>query len=825
MSAVQPVFVARPHTTNTRLQVDADGLPLVYDRRRIQSFWDARPGELQVCTRVLARVRAAIVVGAPRSLSTPLNDAHPRRHSTQAHWTTFLSVNVPFLTKLASIVISSGPGALVERDGELARDAREIMERLGPTYIKVGQMMSVRPDVVGPRAMAELQKLQDAVPRFPTAAAVATIEEELGAPVSSVFQSISPEPVAAASLAQVYKATLLTGEVVAVKVQRPGIRGVVSKDLYVLRRAAEVYNGLMQRLVPQQRTDYVALLNEWAIGFYTELDFKNEARNAMQMRASLERAGVSGVLVPRVFSEFSTRKLLVTEWVDGVKLTDCSPEQIKELTATAQEAFLTQLLTLGFFHADPHPGNLLALKDTSTGYKLALLDFGLIARLSQTDMDALLSSLVHLANKDWANLVDDFIQLKVLPPDTPRARVEVLMAKVLGPYVATGGGAKAAFETYGGLGGVQSLTQDLVGALSEVPFSLPPYFALLGRAVAVLEGTALQGDPSYRIVMSSFPFVSRKLLADDAPALQRALSEILYAPGPNSNGLRGQRLLFLLSAAMGMQADGTASGAFIDLDTAPEGGIPPADMLRLVLSPASASLRQGVLFNEMCSATELLTRQVLRRTLRPWVAAAEALTLPSLPFLPPPPPLRVPVLLPGEAVLPRAWVAPEALLDALAPKLSQSEEVYAQSLADAASAVLGTDVERLLSADTWMPVTLAPGPAILPGVTLPVPTLAPLPVSGEKAVALASRAAREFGITLPLGEALQSAARSLAPASSPASDELAAAMADLSEAEALVLRDTLDRVRAHIWGRITDRLAALTSDSSSAPAGGATLAQ
>ena len=702
------------------------------------------------------------------------------------------------------------------------------MERLGPTYIKVGQMMSVRPDVVGPRAMAELQKLQDAVPRFPTAAAVATIEEELGAPVATVFQSISPEPVAAASLAQVYKAVLLTGETVAVKVQRPGIRSIVSKDLYVLRRAAEVYNGLMQRLVPQQRTDYVALLNEWAIGFYTELDFKNEARNAMQMRTSLERAGVSGVLVPRVFTEFSTRRLLVTEWVDGVKLTDCSPEEIKELTATAQEAFLTQLLTLGFFHADPHPGNLLALKDTSSGYKLALLDFGLIARLSQTDMDALLSSLVHLANKDWANLVDDFIQLKVLPPDTPRARVEVLMARVLGPYVATGGGARSAFETYGGLGGVQSLTQDLVGALSEVPFSLPPYFALLGRAVAVLEGTALQGDPNYRIVMSSFPYVSRKLLADDAPALQRALSEILYAPGAHSSGLRGQRLLFLLSSAMGLQSGATATGAFIDLDSAPEAGIPLGDMLRLVLSPASASLRQGVLFNELCSAAELLTRQVLRRTLRPWVTAAEALTLPALPFLPPPPPpVRVPVLLPGAAALPTAWVAPEALLDALAPRLSQTEEVYAQSLADAATAVLGTEVEHLLAADTWMPITLAPGPAILPGLNLPVPTLAPLPVSGDKAVALASRAAREvFGVELP--EALQSAARSLAPAaaaSSAASDKLAAAMADLSADEALVLRDTLDRVRAHIWDRTTARLAALSSNTSPALGGDAAQAR
>jgi len=790
----------------TRLctQVDTDGLPLAYDRRRIQSFWDGRPGELQ------------------------------------AHWQQFLGFQIPFLTKVATIVISSGPGALLERDGELARDARVIMEKLGPTYIKMGQMMSVRADVVGPRAMAELTKLQDAVPRFDTAAALAMIEEELGMPVSSVFSDISPEPVAAASLAQVYKATLVTGERVAVKVQRPGIRSVVSKDLYVLRRAAEVYQGLMDRLVPQQRTNYIGLLNEWAIGFYTELDFQNEARNAMQMRTSLEAAGIKGVLVPKVYPQFSSRRLLVTEWVDGRKLTDCSPAEIKDLTAIAQEAFLTQLLTLGFFHADPHPGNLLALNDTSSGYRLALLDFGLIARLDQSDMDALVSSLVHLANKDWPNLVDDFLVLRVLPPDTPRRRVEALMAKVLGPYVATGGGARNAFDTYGGLGGVQSLTQDLIGALGEVPFSLPPYFALLGRAVAVLEGIALQGDPQYRIVMSSFPFVSRKLLADDAPALQRALSEILYAPGSGSRELRGQRLVTLLSAAMNVTA--TDTGAFIDLDAAPaKDSVTPAQILRLLLSPAAAALRQGVLFQELCTAAELLTRQTLRRTLLPAVNAANSLSSPPLPFLPfAPPAPRVPVVLPGELAV-RAWVAPDAWLDAVAPKLSQNEEIYAQSLQDASTALLGVDVQHLLSSGFPAPVQLQAGPT-LGFLSLPVPSLAPLPagVSADAAVAaiaLAARAAAELRLPAAdwpqartAAQALQAGVRGLlapsrvqssqaagvtaaemmAPQPVDVPAELASTLAELSEQEARVLRDTIDRLQQHVVDQVTKRLSALS---------------
>ena len=144
----------------------------------------------------------------------------------------------------------------------------------------MGQMMSVRPDVLPQPALVELSKMQDGVEGFEQSIAIAMVEQELGRPLMEVFSKFAPEPVAAASLAQVYRAVLRDGgDVVAVKVQRPSVQSLVSKDLYVLRRAAEVYQGLIKRFAPQQRTDYVALLNEWAVGFYTELDFKNEAAN------------------------------------------------------------------------------------------------------------------------------------------------------------------------------------------------------------------------------------------------------------------------------------------------------------------------------------------------------------------------------------------------------------------------------------------------------------------------------------------------------------------------------------------------------------------
>lgn len=210
-------------------------------------------------------------------------------------------------------------------------------------------MMSVRPDVLPQATLDELTKLQDSVVPFDTTVAVQQIEKELGGPLGQFFTSISEEPVAAASLAQVYLATLNDGNntKVAVKVQRPSVLGTVSKDLYVLRRAAEVFQGLVERFAPQQRTNYVALLNEWAIGFYTELDFNNEARNQQRLRDLLLEKEVQGVTVPKVYEELCTRRILVSEWMDGKKLSDAEPSEIKRVTPAAQEAFLTQLFEVG----------------------------------------------------------------------------------------------------------------------------------------------------------------------------------------------------------------------------------------------------------------------------------------------------------------------------------------------------------------------------------------------------------------------------------------------------------------------------------------------
>ena len=259
---------------------------------------------------------------------------------------------------LSQLSRSARDGKIVDSEiPALSRQARIDLQDLGPTFIKAGQMMSVRPDVLPQPTLDELSKLQDSVVPFDTEVAVQQIERELGGPLGKFFTSISEEPVAAASLAQVYLATLNDGKntKVAVKVQRPAVLGIVSKDLYVLRRAAEVFQGLVERFAPQQRTNYVALLNEWAIGFYSELDFKNEARNQQRLRDMMIEKKIKGVVVPKVYEELCTRRLLVSEWMEGKKLSSASPEEIARMIPSAQEAFLTMLFD-GFFHADPHPG-------------------------------------------------------------------------------------------------------------------------------------------------------------------------------------------------------------------------------------------------------------------------------------------------------------------------------------------------------------------------------------------------------------------------------------------------------------------------------------
>ncbi|KAL3944970.1 MAG: hypothetical protein SGBAC_000946 [Bacillariaceae sp.] len=679
MKSLEAPDVAKSYVAldKTQQELDEEGLPIVYDKDLIEQYWSKERGALN------------------------------------QRWGYFVGKAVPFLTRMTTLFIRDGKIADKEIP-ELSRQARVDLQDLGPTFIKAGQMMSVRPDVLPPPALEELTKLQDSVVPFDTKVAVEQIEKELGGPLGQFFTSISEEPVAAASLAQVYLATLNDGKdtKVAVKVQRPSVLGTVSKDLYVLRRAAEVFQGLVDRFAPQQRTNYVALLNEWAIGFYTELDFNNEARNQQTLRDMMLEKKIKGIFVPKVYHELCTRRLLVSEWVDGKKLSEASTEDVARVTPFAQEAFLTQLLEVGFFHGDPHPGNLLLLNEaTEEGYELALIDCGLMASINTVDRDNMISAVIHLANKDYTSLVDDFVKLQILPEDCNRPAIIPLMDKALSPYVKGGGAKKYEEELkklYGmedddmqsTVGGFQAMTQDALTVLNDIPFSIPPYFAILGRAIVTLEGIALTGNPDYGIIMESYPFIARKLLREDRPEIQSALQEVLYSGEEGDSGLKLTRLLALLNNAAGAVA--TKDGAaFVDLDAVPEDGLGFKEGLKFVLSDDSESLR-NLLEPEVDSIVDILTRQIFRMAINDAVVALTPPRLPALPFLddilPPAPKLDeipLPLLLPGSAGLRNPSLSVltiKELTDAVAPKLSQADEIFALGLADAATEFFGPEV-------------------------------------------------------------------------------------------------------------------------------------
>lgn len=284
---------------------DDAGLPLSYDESVVENYWKARPG------------------AALKRLT---------------------EVTLAFTPWVARVALDTQRGVLGENSGKRAAELREILSSLGPTFVKLGQALSVRPDLVGPNAMAELRALCDAVPSFPNEVAFAMMEEELGRPVDEVYSTISKRPVAAASLGQVYKAELReTGEQVAVKVQRPDMLRKVSLDLYCLKRVARFADSV-QRSFTASQTDYLSLLDQWARGTYKELDYENEAENSRKF-ASLVQARLPDVYVPRVFDQYTSRKVLTMEWIDGVKLADCESEQINALVNKGVECFLFQLLS------------------------------------------------------------------------------------------------------------------------------------------------------------------------------------------------------------------------------------------------------------------------------------------------------------------------------------------------------------------------------------------------------------------------------------------------------------------------------------------------
>ena len=371
------------------------------------------------------------------------------------------------------------------------------------------------------------------------------------------------------------------------------------------------------------------------------------------------------------------------------------------------------------------------------------------------------------------------------------------------------------FEETGAVGGFQAMTQDMLTVLNDIPFGIPPYFALIARAVVTLEGLALQSDPDYGLVLEAYPFVARKLLSEDRPEVQRALQQVLYSGGEMNGVVTPTRLAALVNNAAGIVAR-QEGAAFVDLDAVPADGISVTDAIAFVLSPQAASLR-ALLETEAITAADLLLRQALRKSV---VAAAAALPQPpTLPFLPAPP---NPLTLPAPFVIPPSGgrparpliVSTEELVENLAPKLTREEELYAISLTDLVKSTLGPDAAAVVSGE------LVTSP--LSALRLLLAALAAAPAGDAAAAAPAggasvppavAQAARQLADALPGGGGAALAAADFAASSDGTAtmsvDDLAAAVGELGADERAALDESAGRVAEELQRRLNERVEAL----------------
>jgi predicted unusual protein kinase regulating ubiquinone biosynthesis (AarF/ABC1/UbiB family) len=373
---------------------------------------------------------------------------------------------------------------------------REKFLKLGPTFIKIGQTMATRADLLPVEYIQELSKLQDEVPPFPTEQAREIIETELRAKIEDVFESFEDTPVAAASLGQVHRARLRTGQIVAVKVQRPDLAEHIEFDIKVLRRIARFitrYPNLIRGV------DWQGTIDEFHTTIFEEMDYSQEARNAEIFRKNF--AEWKEVYVPTIYQIFSTNRLIVMEFIEGLKVTDIeqleaagkNPPEIVRLLA---RTYLKQLLEDGFFHADPHPGNLRVMPDG----RLAFFDFGMVGRISMELQSKLINAFFHIVERDVHGLVDDMVRLGFIElSPNEEARFKPVIEGLFDRYLSLR------------LGDVKfkELIFDLAHVIYEFPFRIPASFTYIVRAIMTLEGIGTMVDPNFNFFEVARPYAKR----------------------------------------------------------------------------------------------------------------------------------------------------------------------------------------------------------------------------------------------------------------------------------------------------------------------------
>ena len=410
------------------------------------------------------------------------------------------------VTEIGRVATRHGFGYLLDRrkaeaqpDADRGRRLREMLDELGPTFVKFGQLLSTRPDLVPPDMIAELRKLQDEVSPFPIEDVERVVQAELGLTIERAFLDFEEKPIAAASIGQVHRATLPNDAEVVVKVQRPTAPRQIESDLRLMASAARVVRERVRQL---DFIDANELVDEFGRSIRLELDYQQEARNAETFRRNF--AGDERIAVPRVWWRYTTNRLLTLDRLHGVHVRDLDletwePDERRSLAYTMTDAWMTMIFRHAFFHGDPHPANILHLEDG----RLGLVDFGLAGRLTETDMARLTRLFVDAATENVDALPRRLAELGVRYPrereDELRSRLEELYYRYYGSRLSD-------------IDPVEAIREGLA-LIYGMNLRLPTRFVILDKAIATLGAVAAEVYPEFNVFEVAKPY-ARQLVAE-----------------------------------------------------------------------------------------------------------------------------------------------------------------------------------------------------------------------------------------------------------------------------------------------------------------------
>ncbi len=504
------------------------------------------------------------------------------------------------MTVLGVMFLVEGSSKEILIQKRFAKRLLTTLTKLGPCFIKVGQSLSTRPDLVKRIWLDELTKLQDDLPPFSHEIALKILEEELGAPAEQIFEEFPDHPVAAASLGQVYKARLKGNYWVAVKVQRPNLSFIIRRDLVLIRILCIFSSPILPLNLGFGLGE---IIDEFGRSLFREIDYRKEADNAIFFASFF--ANNSAVKVPEVERIISSNKVLTTSWIEGVKLHDAkklksNQYDIKALIRTGVISGLQQLLEFGYFHADPHPGNMFALNGkTGELGNIAYVDFGMMDSISDRDRLKLTGAVVHLINDDFKSLAKDFVDLGFLNPEIDLTPIVPVLKEVLG------GSLGDSVQTFN----FKSITDKFSELMFDYPFRVPARFALIIRAVVSQEGLALSLDPNFKIIRIAYPYVAKRLISGDTSEMLDILIDVIF---DNDGNLRVERIKNLMDILSTESSNNEQSSI---LPIAKAG-------LELILKPEASLLRQRLLLtlvkNDKLDTSDMKALiKLLRRTFRP----------------------------------------------------------------------------------------------------------------------------------------------------------------------------------------------------------------